>query len=309
VSIHGGDHRVPISYDLCEIDVTNVAMHSVALLICLCGLVGNGAVLWLLGSHHVSRNSTPLYILTLTFIDFLFLLFLVSASLLFLLEDVSCSVIMPLLYVWVLSQLSLVSYITWLYLLTFISIWRCRSIHCPLWHCCHRPQHLSKVVCALLWAFSISVITLFATWFSLCHILLHSGTCCSQKGKPKRLHIVIFLSLLMILPLSLWNFLQQLSYTILLFLLAGINNTIKPFIYFLVGRCWKNSSMTSLRESLQKILGRSPSTFIAAGEGSRGSAKGHVGGMLCREHIGAFLSSSLTGPRTLSPKRDHGPHC
>ncbi|XP_016154348.1 PREDICTED: probable G-protein coupled receptor 152 [Ficedula albicollis] len=253
--------------DLCEIDidVTNVAMHSVALLICLCGLVGNGAVLWLLGSHHVSRNSTPLYILTLTFIDFLFLLFLVSASLLFLLEDVSCSVIMPLLYVWVLSQLSLVSYITWLYLLTFISIWRCRSIHCPLWHCCHRPQHLSKVVCALLWAFSISVITLFATWFSLCasqlpehcrmsfisrytfdlllcvpfilisitilHLKIMSD---SHQQQPKNLDIVICLSVLLTLPFSLRNLLQEFGYTIfsshLTFLLTCIHSSIKPFI-------------------------------------------------------------------------------
>uniref|UniRef100_A0A803V369 G-protein coupled receptors family 1 profile domain-containing protein n=1 Tax=Ficedula albicollis TaxID=59894 RepID=A0A803V369_FICAL len=237
------------------IDVTNVAMHSVALLICLCGLVGNGAVLWLLGSHHVSRNSTPLYILTLTFIDFLFLLFL----------DVSCSVIMPLLYVWVLSQLSLVSYITWLYLLTFISIWRCRSIHCPLWHCCHRPQHLSKVVCALLWAFSISVITLFATWFSLCasqlpehcrmsfisrytfdlllcvpfilisitilHLKIMSD---SHQQQPKNLDIVICLSVLLTLPFSLRNLLQEFGYTIfsshLTFLLTCIHSSIKPFI-------------------------------------------------------------------------------
>ncbi|XP_005062351.1 PREDICTED: mas-related G-protein coupled receptor member H-like [Ficedula albicollis] len=275
--------------DLCEIDVTNVAIYSVALLICLCGLAGNGAVIWFLSSRHVSRNSTTRYILILTVSDFLFLLILVPSSLLFLLEDVSCSVIMPLPYVWVLSQLCLMSYITWLYVLTFISIQRCRSIHCPIWHCCHRPKHLSKVVCALLWVFSIIVFTLFATWFSLCMsqlpehcrvslisrytfdlllcapFMLISSTILfikvksgSNQQQAKRLDVVICLIVLLTLPLSLRKLLQLLSYTIfsnhVAFLLTCIHISIKPFIYFLAGSCWRHCSMGSLRLSLQRIF-------------------------------------------------------
>ncbi|XP_056348027.1 mas-related G-protein coupled receptor member H-like [Oenanthe melanoleuca] len=274
--------------DLCEIDTTNVAMYSVALLICLCGLAGNGAVLWLLGSRCLSRIRTTLYIL-LTSFDFLLLLILVPSSLLFLLEDVFCSVIMPMLYVWLVFQLHLVSCIMWLYLLTAISIQRCRSIHCPIWHCCHRPQHLSKVVFALLVAFSIIFFTLFATWASLCMsqlpeqcrvslisrytfdlllcapFMLVSSTILyikvkagSHQQQPKRLDIVTCLIVLLTLPFSLRNLLQEFSYTIfsshVAFLLLCIYTSIKPFVYLLAGSCWRHCSMESLRLSLQRIF-------------------------------------------------------
>lgn len=105
---------------------------------------------------------------------------------------------------------------------------------------------------------------LFAPFMLISSLFLCiQDTYSSEKGKPKRLHIVTFLSLLIILSLSLWNFLPQLSYTILLFLLAGISNTIKPFIYFLVGRCRKNCSMGSLRESLQRVFGKQKKTHRA----------------------------------------------
>ncbi|XP_005042615.1 PREDICTED: mas-related G-protein coupled receptor member H-like [Ficedula albicollis] len=275
--------------NLCEIDVTNVAIHSVALLICLCGLAGNGAVLWLLSSPHVSRNSTTRYILILTFFDFLLLLHLVPSSLLFLQEDVSCSVIMPLLYVWLVFQLSLMYSSLGLYLLTAINIRRCRSIHCPIWHCCHRPQHLSKVVCAVIWAFSITVIALFTAVIFLCAsqlpehcrmslismyafnlllcapftlissaILFIKDKSGSHQQQPKRLNIVICVILLFTLPLSLWKFLQEFGYTIFTsqeaFLLICIQSSIKPFIYFLAGSCWRHCSMGSLRLSLQRIF-------------------------------------------------------
>ncbi|XP_014734175.1 PREDICTED: mas-related G-protein coupled receptor member A8-like, partial [Sturnus vulgaris] len=273
----------------CEIDVTNVAIHSVTLLICLCGLAGNGAVLWLLGLRSLCRNSTTRYIFILTFIDFFFLLIMIPYSLLFLREGVSCSVIVPLHYVWFLFQLPLISCSMWLYALTFISIQRCRSINCPLWRCCHRPQHLSKVVCALLWAFSITVISLFATVTSLCaflppehcrvslismyafnlllcalfmlisitilYIKVKSG---SRQQQPKSLDIVICLTVLFTLPLSLWNLLQELGYTIfsspVAFLLTCLYSSIKPLIYFLVVSCWRHCSVESLRLSLRRLF-------------------------------------------------------
>lgn len=75
---------------------------------------------------------------------------------------------------------------------------------------------------------------LFAPFMLISSLFLCiQDTHCSEKGKPKRLHIVTFLSLLIILSLSLCNFLPQLSYTILLFLLAGINNTSNPS-----SACW-----------------------------------------------------------------------
>ncbi|XP_064278623.1 mas-related G-protein coupled receptor member H-like [Passer domesticus] len=275
--------------DLCETDVTTVVTHSVTLLICLCGLAGNGAVLWLLGSRGLYRNRTILCILILTFFDFLFLLFLVPSTLLFLVEDMSCSIIMPLLYTWLLFEAPLLSYGMWLYTLTCISIKRCTPIHCPFSHCCHHPQPLFKVMHALLGVFFITLITIFATMISLCVFQL-SGHCwvslismytfnllfCAPfvlisstipfiKGKsgspqqqPRRLDIVICIIVLFTLPRSLWNLLQQFGYAIVpsqvAFLLACIHNSINPFIYFLVGRCWRPCSMGSLWLSLQRVF-------------------------------------------------------
>ncbi|XP_059704468.1 mas-related G-protein coupled receptor member H-like [Haemorhous mexicanus] len=275
--------------NLCETDVTSMSIHSVTLLICLCGLAGNGAVLWLLGSCCLYRNSTILYIHIRTFFDFLFLLLLLPSTLLFLLENVSCSIIMPLGYVGFLFRASLLSYSFWLYTLTFISIKRCRSIHCPLWLCCHRPQQLSWVVFTLLGAFFITLITIFAVMLSLCMFQLSEHCwvsltsmytfnlllCApfmlvssiilfikvkpgSHQQQPKRFDIVICLIVLFTLPRSLCNFLQELGYTVVpsqaVFLLACISSTINPFIYFLVGRCRRPCSMGSLRLSLRRIF-------------------------------------------------------
>ncbi|XP_032917371.1 mas-related G-protein coupled receptor member H-like [Catharus ustulatus] len=275
--------------DLCETDFTDVAIHSVALLICLCGLAGNGAVLWLLRSYVLCRNSTTYLMFFLTFFDFLFVLFLVPSPLLFLLEDMSCTVIMPLQHVRLLLYLPQISSTLWLYTLTLISIKRCQSIHCPLWHCCHHPQHLSKVVCALLLVLPITFTTVLATRISLCmsqfpeqcrvslismytfnlllcvpfmltfstilYIKFKSG---SIQQQPKSFDIVICLIVLFTLPLSLWNLLQEIGYSIfssqVFFLLTCIHSSIKPFIYFLAGRCWKNCSVGSLQLSLQRIF-------------------------------------------------------
>ncbi|OWK57460.1 mas-related G-protein coupled receptor member H-like [Lonchura striata] len=271
--------------DICETDVTSVAIHSVTLLICLCGLAGNGAVLCLL-----QRNPTTFYITNLAFANFSFLHFAVHSTLLYLLEDVSCSTVAPLVFLRALFPLLLFSYNMGLYVLTAISIERCGSILFPLWYRCRRPQRLSWVVCALLWALSIAVIV---TVTSLClsqehehcrvslitmyalnlflfapamvvssTVLLIKVKCGSQQQQPKRLDIVIFLVvlffLLFALPLSLCNFLQQLGYITVssevVILLTCIHSSINPFIYFLVGRCWRPCSVGSLRLSLQRVF-------------------------------------------------------
>ncbi|XP_036240525.1 mas-related G-protein coupled receptor member H-like [Molothrus ater] len=271
--------------DLCDIDVTHGAIDSVTLLICLCGLAGNGAVLCLL-----QRTPTTCYIINLAFANFSFLHFVVPSTLLYLLEELSCSTVVPLVFMRALFPLLLFSYNLGLYLLTAISIDRCTSILCPLWYRCRRPQRLSWVVCALLWALSITVIvTMTALCLTREHdhcqvslitmyavnlfifapamvissiILLIKVKYGSQQQRPKRLGIVIFLvvlfCLLFALPLSLFNFLQQLGYTVVpsqvVFLLACIHSSINPFIYFLVGRCWRPCSVRSLQLSLQRVF-------------------------------------------------------
>ncbi|KAM7019699.1 mas-related G-protein coupled receptor member X1-like [Passerculus sandwichensis] len=148
--------------DLCETDVTNVAIHSVTLLIGLCGLAGNGAVLWLL-----SLKGINFFIFIFVVIDFLFLLLTVPSALILLVEDVSCSPILPLLYLRFLYRLSVFSY--WVPLgLSGGSLMVWTAI---LWKlCCHRDLPVKVLIVVLLahfWAFS-AIFTEIPTLTFLC---------------------------------------------------------------------------------------------------------------------------------------------
>ncbi|KAM7019937.1 mas-related G-protein coupled receptor member B4-like [Passerculus sandwichensis] len=269
--------------DLCETDVSSVAIHSVTLLICLCGLAGNGAVIGLLSLK--TRNSG---IFDLAVMDFLFLLFAVPSALLILLEDVSCSPILPLMYMNFVFQLSVFSCYWALYRLTVSE--RMRYMRNFLKLCCHcvPPLRLRWVVDAIqYWAFFalftvIPSVTFLCPsheqehcWAALISMytiilpliaapMLVSSTVDFIKAKwgsqqqPERRDIVIFVIGLLTLLLSLWNFLQDLSYmsvsSQVVFLLACIHSSIKPFIYFLLGRCWWPCSIKSLRLSLQRVF-------------------------------------------------------
>ncbi|XP_063187652.1 mas-related G-protein coupled receptor member H-like [Chroicocephalus ridibundus] len=283
----------------CRMEVTDMAIDGLTLLICLCGLVGNGVVLWLLG-FRIRRNPITVYILNLAVADFTFLLFMVTSSLLYLIDNASCSTVGVLKYMRWPLLLSLFSYNMGLYLLTAISIERCVSILCPLWYRCRRPQHLSVVVCALLWALSIAVLAavtspcllyehercrmalismyvlnflVFAPSMVISStILVIKVLCGSQQRQPKRLYIVIFLTilffLLFALPLSIWNFLQQLNYPLVMsqvfFLLASINSSINPFIYFLVGSCRRHCSLVSLQVAFQRVFEETAVTTVTS---------------------------------------------
>ncbi|XP_059704462.1 mas-related G-protein coupled receptor member D-like [Haemorhous mexicanus] len=258
----------------CEITVSSMAMHFVTLLVGLCGLAGNGAFLWLLQINAI----TDFVAFNQATIDFLFLIFIVPSTLLFLVEEVSCSAIMPPMYLSLLSQLSLFTYTMGLFQLMFISIERCRSILCLFFCVGQLSEHLLWVLMsALFWALFFVVTAVNPTVTSLCQSheqeqcqvaltsmyalnlflfavpMVISSTILFIHLKPgsqqqhKRLDIVIFLVALFSLPLSLWSLLQQLGYTAVpsqvVFLLTCITSSIKPFIYFLVGS-WKRDCST-----------------------------------------------------------------
>ncbi|XP_025965004.2 mas-related G-protein coupled receptor member H-like [Dromaius novaehollandiae] len=283
----------------CVIDVSDVALDGVTLLICLCGLVGNGAVLWLL-SFCIRRNPFTVYILNLAFADFIFLLFMLISALLYIVDNISCSTSEFLNYLRSLLLLSLFAYNIGLYLLTAISIERCVSVLCPLWYRCRRPEHLSAIVCALLWALSISVIAavtflcmsrqhehcqlalismcvltflIFALPMVISNVILFIKILCgSQQRQPRRLYIVIFLTVLFFLvfvvPLSTWSFLQQVNYVVgqsqIVFLLVCINSSINPFIYFLVGSYKRHFSLVSLKVAFQRVFEETVVTTISS---------------------------------------------
>ncbi|XP_036239529.1 mas-related G-protein coupled receptor member A8-like [Molothrus ater] len=261
---------------LCEINVSSVAVHFVTLLIGLCGLAGNGVFLWLL---HVNPNTDFIFNQAIT--DFLFLIFMVTSTLFFLVEEMSCSAIMPLIYLSFLFYLSLFTYTMGLYRLMFISIQRCRSILCLFFCGCQLAERLVlMMMTTLFWVLLFVVTTVNPTVTSQCQSLeqeqcqvaltsmyalnlflfaapmvisstilfIHLKTG-SQQQPPKRLDIVIVLIALLSLPLSLWFLLQQLGYMAVpsqvVFFLTCITSSIKPFIYFLVGSWKRDCSMGS----------------------------------------------------------------
>uniref|UniRef100_A0A8C3EA32 Uncharacterized protein n=1 Tax=Corvus moneduloides TaxID=1196302 RepID=A0A8C3EA32_CORMO len=262
-----------LPYDPCEIDVTDVAIHSVTLLISLCGLAGNGALFCLLRwkGHTAS-------IFGLAVADFLFLLL-----------DVSCSPILPLMYVSFLYLVSVISCYWALIWLTAISAKKDMKNLCKL--CCHcdLPDPMMWVLwgaqCLAFFALFIAIPTVtflcpsqeqehcrvaLTSMFTVILLLFAApgvitrtidivkAKCGSQQQQPKRRDIVIFLLVLLAVLLSLLNFLQHLGYTVVssqvVFLLACIHSTIKPFIYFLAGSCWSPCSVGSLRLSLQRVF-------------------------------------------------------
>ncbi|XP_005046493.1 PREDICTED: mas-related G-protein coupled receptor member A8-like [Ficedula albicollis] len=271
--------------NLCDTDVSNVAIHSVTLLICLCGLAGNGAVLCLLSLE--SRNSG---IFDLAVADFLFLLFTVPSTLLFLMEDVSCCPIMPLMYLSFPFQLSMVSSYWTLFKLAFLNFRKDMTYLIELCCCCfHLPERLWWMVDSVQdWAF-FSIFAVIPMVTSLCpsHEQEHCQAALismftailllfvapmvifrtidiiramrgSKKQQPKRRDIIIFIIVDFTLLLGLCNFLQHLGYipvsSQVVFLLTCIHSSIKPFIYFLAGKCWSPCSMGSLRLSLQRVF-------------------------------------------------------
>ncbi|KAM7226606.1 hypothetical protein CapIbe_022751 [Capra ibex] len=117
--------------------------------IALGGLAGNAVVLWLLG-FHLRRNAFTVYILNLAAADFLCLCCQVVDSLEALIACCSASPI-PTFFTTVMTF----AYLAGLSLLSAISTERCMSVLWPVWYRCHRPTHLSTIVCAMLWALAL----------------------------------------------------------------------------------------------------------------------------------------------------------
>uniref|UniRef100_A0A8C3QMF6 Mas-related G-protein coupled receptor member H n=1 Tax=Cyanoderma ruficeps TaxID=181631 RepID=A0A8C3QMF6_9PASS len=267
--------------ELCETDVTNVAIHSVTLLISLYGLVGNGAVL-----HLLSLKDRNAYIFDLAFADFIFLLFTVSSTLFFLVEDVSCSHIMPQLYLTLLLQLSVFScywalfrlthtrsleniyrlclrcniseHLAWLaYRVQFWALFALFIVIPAVTDLC--PSHQQEHCQAAVISTNIVILFLFPAPMVISNTIdLIQAKRGSKKQKPRRHNIVMFLIVLFILILSLFNFLQQLGYIVVsskvVFLLTCIQSSIKPFIYFLAGGFQRPCSLRSLQSSLQRVF-------------------------------------------------------
>ncbi|XP_007535930.1 mas-related G-protein coupled receptor member A2-like [Erinaceus europaeus] len=261
------------------------AVYALVMVVGLLGLLGNGAVVWLLG-FRVQRTPFSVYILNLACADFLFLL----GNIAWLTIIISSHHLnMAKALVEAVKQASLLASVC---LLMAVSTQRCVSVPYPVWYRCHRPAHLSSAVCALIWVLASCSGTLgpFCSYFASpsCHriylfyyvvslltslvlcasslALLLRVRCGSGRRRPGRLYLTIALSVLafLLLGLPLDTVLVATLYSdtfpyfdVLLptlYLLSILNSVVNPLIYFFVGRYRQPRGHRPLREVLQSAL-------------------------------------------------------
>ncbi|XP_012413163.1 mas-related G-protein coupled receptor member F [Trichechus manatus latirostris] len=128
-------------------------MNYIFLLLCLCGLVGNGLVLWFFG---FSIKSSPFSI---------YFLHLAGADVGYLLSKAVLSTLNMGGFLGAFADyvravcriLGLCAFLAGVSLLPAISVERCLSVIFPAWYWRRRPKRLSAVVAALLWILSLLV--------------------------------------------------------------------------------------------------------------------------------------------------------
>lgn len=124
-----------------------------AMATCVCGMAGNSVVIWLLSFHSEQRSPFCVYVLNLAVADLLFLLCM--ASLLSLETGPLLTASTSARVYEGIRRIKYFAYTAGLSLLTAISTQRCLSVLFPIWYKCHRPRHLSAVVCGALWALAL----------------------------------------------------------------------------------------------------------------------------------------------------------
>ncbi|XP_054028001.1 mas-related G-protein coupled receptor member H-like [Dryobates pubescens] len=245
----------------------------------VCGLVGNAAVLWLLG-FCMKRNPFTVYVLNLAVADCSLLLILLAKFTLDFILWVSCIEE----YEWelasaILFPLFLFCYFAGMYLLTAMSVERCLAVWFPAWYRCHRPKHLSGILCGVLWALAaVSILLLILTCvftescteafkgLSIVHIALFasvpllSNLALFIRRHPGKLYVAVLLSVLFLavlgIPFSVetlvsFYYPQEFWES---FLLASLNSSINPVISFLVGSCQHCRIQCSIKVACQRLF-------------------------------------------------------
>lgn len=276
---------------LIKIDIMDVTSHFkyanfiviviVITLTYLCGTVGNGTVVWLLG-FRLKRSPYSVYILNLAVADFIYILTDVC-------HVMAVYVIRSAFLLLFAIMISMLSHPVGLCLLMAISSERCVSVLWPIWYKCHRPAHLSTIVCAVIWALFIILTLLtfvceyfkFDEWYTLWLssntlslltlavlfvsglILVTWGRCCSRQRQPGKLYVTILLNVLAVLLLSVprgvfvvcnWQHLDYTEQFLIVDFLCTVNSAVNPLIYFFVGRHGQQRGRKPLREVLQSAL-------------------------------------------------------
>ncbi|KGL94282.1 Proto-oncogene Mas, partial [Charadrius vociferus] len=175
-------------------------------------------------------------------------------------------------------------------LLTAMSIERCVSVLFPIWYRCHRPKHLSGIMCGVLWALAglvVSLAFIICTSFyhrecdkvldglSIANILIFflfpllsnlslfiKLRCGSQRRHPGKLYVAVLLSVIFMfifgLPLTvvilIRYFGRRLYILQIAYLLASLNSSVNPVVYFLVGSCRQHCFQGSVKVALRRVF-------------------------------------------------------
>ncbi|KAK2525160.1 hypothetical protein Q9233_008871 [Columba guinea] len=285
------DYGENIAYECSTIPYGLKIFGAVCVGISLCGLVGNMWVAWFLG-FHMKKSSFTVYVLNLAIADFSLLLFLLAILPLYVIRELHCNSLWKLLIqiFFIMSILFLFWYFASMYLLTAISIERCLSVLFPIWYRCHRPRHLSGIVCGVLWAVAGLLVSLLINYFltslatylkllryiSIWNTLIFSLLplfsnlflliklrCGSERRRPGRLYVAILLSAIFLFlfgfPLSLVILLGSSYHVDLIYvdissLLASLNSSVNPFIYFLVGSWRQCRFQRSVKVAFRQVF-------------------------------------------------------
>ncbi|PKU28075.1 proto-oncogene mas-like [Limosa lapponica baueri] len=271
-------------------DYTMVIISGVFIVVCLCGLVGNMVVVRFLG-FQMKKNPFTVYILNLAIADFSLLLFSLVILTLPILSIVECfNWYKYVVSRYILMVVFVFWYLASMYLLTAMSMERCLSVLFPVWYRCRRPKHLSGIVCGVLWALAgifaslllvscsfrvnihcSQVLNVLSTlnFLIFCLLPLLSNLslfirlrCGSHRRHTGKLYVAVLLSVIFMfifgLPLIILILLHHLvTYLFILFigyLLASLNSSINPVIYFLVGSCRKRHFQGSVKVALRQVF-------------------------------------------------------
>ncbi|XP_070604772.1 proto-oncogene Mas-like [Erythrolamprus reginae] len=278
-----------IPYDHLFDNVPRNLLNGFIALICLLGLVGNGATIYLL-AFSIKRNPFTTFILNLSIADFGVITSLVVSAIFVSVFTLNHRTYVINAFFFLFFEFFSFMYSASQFLLTAISLDRCVAVLFPLWHRCHRPPYLSTLVCSLIWIFSFLL--------SALHFILHqtrafqsspvlyqlivNGLLCtplmvvstvilwihvrskSQRDQRKLLTTILLallFFLLLSLPLNVFYAIKHFYSNNLLLMTIGIgcatlNSSINPLLYFLVGRKkgGKGQTRAPYKVALQRVF-------------------------------------------------------
>ncbi|XP_077207260.1 mas-related G-protein coupled receptor member H-like [Paroedura picta] len=263
-------------------DTTSMTILFITVLaISVFGAMGNGVVIWLLG-FRIKRNPFMTYILNLAVADFGVLVSVIGDSIIyvFIPEFETAAFFFFLVFTYSASQ----------FLLTAISIDRCVAVFYPHWHRYKRPLRLTTAVCVLIWVLSALLtavtITLFFLHLFVAHrhyyyqFIVNAVLCLPVmtvatvslfikvclKGRQRRRGRLLTIVLLTLLFFLLFAFPYNVMFSLNAFgslaaattlgglILACLNSSVNPVIYFVVGRQWKARQKETMKMILQKVF-------------------------------------------------------